>query len=74
MKSTVCHARPEDLPAKHKAEHPDYEYTRRDFVPRGSSEHTLVSIYEIPPGKSAIRTTTIIRRRRLSTSCEAKER
>ena len=53
MKSTVRHARAENLPEKHKAEHPDYEYTRRDFVPRGSSEHTLVSIYEIPPGKSA---------------------
>lgn len=47
MKSTIRRARPEDLPEKHKAEHPDYEYTRRDFVPRGTSEHTMVSIYEV---------------------------
>lgn len=51
--STIKHARPEDLPAKHKSEHSDYEYIRRDFVPRGAANHTMVSIYEIPPGKSA---------------------
>lgn len=46
-------ARPEALPAKHKAEHEGYEYTRRQFVRRGESSSTLVSIYEVPPGKAA---------------------
>ena len=42
-----------DLPASHKSVHPDYEYYKRDFVPRFHGEHTMVSVYEIPPGKSA---------------------
>ena len=46
------HAKTQDLPVKHK-EHGDYEYYRRDFVPRGAAENTMVSIYEIPPLKSA---------------------
>ena len=47
------HCKPEELPAKHKNKHPDYEHIRRDFVPRGSAKSTQVSIYEVPPGKSA---------------------
>ena len=46
-------SRPEDLPAQHRAEHEGYEYTRRRFVRRGESGNTLVSVYEIPPGKAA---------------------
>ena len=42
-----------ELKAKHKAEHENYEYYRRDFVPFGHAENTLVRIYEIPPFKSA---------------------
>ncbi len=49
----VKHSRMTELPARSKAEHPDYAYTRRDFVRRGEAEGTLVSIYEIPPMKSA---------------------
>ncbi len=42
----------EELPVKHK-EHGEYAYDRRVFVPRGYAEKTMVSIYEIPPLKSA---------------------
>ena len=43
----------EDLPVSHKAEHEGYEYFRRRFVSFGQAKNTLVSVYEIPPGKSA---------------------
>ena len=46
-----------DLPAKHKRDHDGYEYRRRDFLrsfdTRGEGGKAVVSIYEIPPGKSA---------------------
>ena len=42
-----------DIPASHKCEHPGYEYFRRKFVPMGGAKNTLVSVYEIPPGKAA---------------------
>ena len=48
----IKHAAPDALPQKHKREHPDYEYYRRDFVPR-EGHGCKVSIYELPPGKSA---------------------
>lgn len=51
--SAMKHCRPEKLPVKHKNKHPDYEHYRRDFVPRGYAQSTQVSVYEIPPGKSA---------------------
>lgn len=51
--SQIKHCRIEDIPATHKCEHGDYEYFRRKFVPFGAAANTLVSIYEIPPGKSA---------------------
>jgi len=41
-----------DLPAKHKVGTESYEYTRKKFVPFGVG-NTLVSVYEIPPHKSA---------------------
>lgn len=47
------YCKPEELPAKYKNKHPDYEHIRRDFVPRGPAQSTQVSIYEVPPGKSA---------------------
>lgn len=42
-----------ELEAKHKAEHEPYEYIKKDFVPRGYAGSTMVSVYEIPPGKAA---------------------
>ena len=47
------HANMDDLAVSHKCEHENYEYFRRKFVPFGAAKNTLVSIYEIPPGKSA---------------------
>ena len=47
------HSKIEEIPATHKCEHEGYEYFRRRFVPFGQAKNTLVSIYEIPPGKSA---------------------
>lgn len=49
----IKHTRMEDLAPSHKCEHDDYEYFRRKFIPFGGAKNTLVSIYEIPPGKSA---------------------
>ena len=49
----IKHSKIEEIPASHKCEHEAYEYIRRRFVPFGQAKNTLVSIYEIPPGKSA---------------------
>lgn len=51
--SEIKHSGIGDIAPSHKCEHEDYEYFRRKFVPMGGAEHTLVSIYEIPPLKSA---------------------
>ena len=42
-----------DISAGHKCEHEGYEYFRRKFIPFGGAKNTLVSVYEIPPGKAA---------------------
>ncbi len=42
-----------DLTGKEKAEHSEYQYCRKTFVPRGSADSTLVCVYEISPGKAA---------------------
>jgi len=51
--SDLKHSSIAELPAKHRAEHERYEYFKRDFIPRGYAEKTMVSVYEIPPGKAA---------------------
>lgn len=51
--SQIKHSRIEDIPASHKHEHGDFEYYRRKFIPFGGAKNTLVSVYEIPPLKSA---------------------
>lgn len=47
------HCKIDELNASHKCIHDGYEYFKRDFVPRGYAEKTMVSVYEIPPLKSA---------------------
>ncbi len=42
-----------DVPAKHRKEQADYEYYKRALVPKGSAQQSAISVYEIPPGKSA---------------------
>ena len=51
--SEIKHARIEDIPVSHKCEHEGYEYYRKKFIPFGGAKNTLVSVYEIPPHKSA---------------------
>lgn len=51
--SEIKHSKIEDIPASYKCEHGGYEYHRRKFIPFGGSKNTLVSVYEIPPHKSA---------------------
>lgn len=53
MTDQVLHSHISDLPGKHTAIHEGYEYTRRRFVRRGEAGETLVSVYEVPPGKAA---------------------
>ncbi len=42
-----------EVTPKHKHDHDDYEYSRRDLVPKGSAEQCAIAVYEVPPGKSA---------------------
>ena len=49
----IKHAKIEDIPVGHRAEHEGYEYFRRKFVPFGEAKQTHVCVYEIPPGKAA---------------------
>ena len=49
----IKHSKIEEMQVSHKDEHEGYEYFRRKFVPFGHAKNTLVSVYEIPPGKSA---------------------
>ena len=51
--SEIKHSKIEDIPVSHKCEHEDYEYFRRKFIPFGGAKNSLVSVYEIPPHKSA---------------------
>lgn len=51
--SGIKHASAQELEAQHKNEHEGYEYFRKKFVRFGEANDTLVSVYEIPPQKSA---------------------
>ena len=49
----IKHMKIETLDSKHKHEHADYEYDKKSFISFGEARQTLVSVYEIPPLKSA---------------------
>ena len=55
--SGIRHQHIDSLPAKHKTGQEGYEYYRRDFLrefaSRGEGGKAVVSIYTVPPGKSA---------------------
>ena len=51
--SEIKHSKIEDMPASHKCEHEGYEYYRKKFIPFGGAKNSLISVYEIPPHKSA---------------------
>ncbi len=37
----------------HANQHEDYEYYKKNFIPRGEAGQCVVAVYEIPPKKSA---------------------
>ena len=49
----ILHSNKDTLPEKHKSEHNEYEYIKREFLPRGYADQCVAAIYEIPPQKSA---------------------
>ena len=51
--SEFIHVNIENIPQSHKNEQEEYEYFRKKVVPFGASRNAIVSVYEIPPGKSA---------------------
>ena len=51
--SEIKHEAIDNIPKSHKCEHGEYEYYRRKFVPFGAANNSVVSVYEIPPKKSA---------------------
>lgn len=51
--STMKHSKTAELKAEHKVGAEGFEYYKKEFVPRGHAEKTMVSVYEIPPLKSA---------------------
>ena len=50
---SILHSNISEPPEKHTCKHEGYEYYRRDFVPRREGGQCMVSIYEVPPLKSA---------------------
>ncbi len=51
--SGIKHESMNHIPRKHKCEHKDYEYYKRVFLSREDASQCTVSVYEIPPHKSA---------------------
>ena len=48
----IIHVRPQDVPGEREAEHPGYEYLKRNLVPKSAGMLCNVAFYEIPPGKA----------------------
>lgn len=51
--SKIKHETINTIPVKHKCEHEKYEYYKRVFLSGENANQCTVSIYEIPPQKSA---------------------
>lgn len=49
----VLYAQIDNLERRHVDDHSGYEFYRRRLMGRGDSQRCLVSVYDIPPGKSA---------------------
>jgi uncharacterized cupin superfamily protein len=49
----IIHTNLETIPAAHKSGHKDYEYYKHPIIPRDATSQCVVSVNEIPPGKSA---------------------
>jgi uncharacterized cupin superfamily protein len=53
MIDRILHIKPADILSEHENEHEGYEYNKRELVAKGQAAQCFVSMYEIPPGKSA---------------------
>ena len=51
--SEILHKKITEINDIHENKHETYKYTEHKFVPRGHASQCMVSVYEIPPGKSA---------------------
>ena len=51
--SEIKHTAIEKIPAAVRQGPGEYGYTRRKFVPFSAAAHTVVSVYEVAPGKAA---------------------
>jgi uncharacterized cupin superfamily protein len=49
----ILKVRFEDIPSKHKSEHDEFEYNKKELVSKSDENKCAISVYEIPPGKSA---------------------
>jgi len=54
MIKDILHLKFEDVPSHHDCPHEGYESYRRNLVPKGEANQCAVTVYEVPPGKSAI--------------------
>ena len=48
----IIHIKPESIEAKHRSEHPKYEFFRRNLVTDREGGQCEIAMYEIPPGKA----------------------
>jgi len=51
--SEIKHSKIEAIARSYKSEYEGFAYYRRKFIPYGGAKNTVVSVYEIPPGKAA---------------------
>ena len=51
--SAIQKVRYTEVTAEHKNEHEGFEYFKHPLVPKGAAKQCAVSVYEIPPGKTA---------------------
>ena len=49
----IKHENIDNIPKSHRCEHESYEYYRRKFIPFGEAKSSVVSVYEVPPQKTA---------------------
>lgn len=51
--SDIIHIKPGEIQLKHRNDHEGYEYYKRNLIPKGKANQCNISMYEIPPQKSA---------------------
>lgn len=48
----IIHVKSQNIAARHEHRHGDFEFYKREVVPKRENGRTCVAVYEIPPGKS----------------------